>query len=195
MTIPQEFTDWLLANSPDAALVLEAVALLDLIPKTWVEHRRCMPPAPAELGNELLRALVENTGYEIKRIEFRPFGLRRNAEPDPEDEERLNLLFEQVEDNTTSCVGGYLDEEPFLDDSLGETVDGTLSEFVDCVFGGHLDLVCDLVYYYLGFVLLGDRERTDIMLSLIKLLPLVIPIGEFADEPGAWLVLVGGTSP
>lgn len=46
------------------------------------------------------------------------------------------------------------------------------------------------LFYLLGFMLVGDKRRVDSFVPLMRFMQKAIPVGEKADEPGTWLVLV-----
>lgn len=46
------------------------------------------------------------------------------------------------------------------------------------------------LFYYLGFTIIGEREKTDRFVPLIRLLPKAIPLSKKVDEPNTWFVCV-----
>jgi hypothetical protein len=191
--VPKKLRTFILANAASQDLAKESLALTDQIPKSWESHRRSLPIPHSGLGEELYDALLSATGEGVQRIRFMPFGLDKDEEPHPLEDVRLNELHEAMAFLLPECITGYLDfEKPFVYDRLNEKVEKDLHDHVDRLFGSHLNVVTDTICCYLAFTLLGERERVQMMVPLIKLLPRVIPIGEYDDEPGAWLGLVGG---
>lgn len=90
--------------------------------------------------------------------------------------------------------------EPLADALLDEQIDEHLFPALqDCFFwDSPVDLYgTDLwanvrvpLFYLLGFMLVGDERRVGRFVPLMRFMQKAIPVGEKADEPGTWLVLV-----
>lgn len=103
------------------------------------------------------------------------------------------LLMEDSAGDFWRLVGGTTCNELF--DALDRAV---WKDLKDCfTWNTPIDAVRDelraclrlSLMYLLGLVLIGDEKRFRRLLPLINLMPLVLPIGEKADQSGAWLVL------
>lgn len=88
-----------------------------------------------------------------------------------------NSLGNNLWDNLRYILGGS------LWDSLGDRLWGSFRSSIGRSVGGS-------VFYYLGFSLLNDAVHIEQLAPFVRLLPRAIPLGEKADEPGIWIVLV-----
>ena len=82
---------------------------------------------------------------------------------------------------------------------LGEAIVQNLQQYHAALFG-QLDqnMVLTLpfmpqvpIFYLLGYAIAGDGDSVDRLEPLIKLLPHAIPVGEYLEQPGEWLLLMG----